>query len=268
MKRTMASAVALGIVVVFVVGSPASAMRDPGMGGMPMYNYGLTASAPPQIPAQIPPGGCHGCSGGSPRPAPTMSACAQAMGRAAPASSSQYADGMNLYAYVRSNPVTRVDPNGLISKACCDKMLQEAKKDPVVWDWYHNKAGKATDALGIRCLGDVSCQDSCVGGPSARYNPVTRNVTMCADKLSANQNWFNMILIHELTHAQSICGWWKLGCRNCMIEEKRAYYLSGECSDDNYCTSRAWDSCTLSLSCSSLLDNWQNYLGVGWPPRP
>ena len=93
---------------------------------------------------------------------------------------------------------------------------------------------------------------------------------MCAKDLgsSISQASFNQILHHELIHAESICGWWKLGCRNCMIEEKRAYYKVGECSNDSDCTDRAWGSCKTSLSCSDLQDDKSNYLGVGWPPAP
>ena len=93
---------------------------------------------------------------------------------------------------------------------------------------------------------------------------------MCAKGLGdqVSQAAFTQILYHELIHAESICGWWKLGCKNCMIEEKRAYFKSGMCWDDSSCTDMAWGSCKTSLSCSDFLDNKNNYLGVGWPPAP
>ncbi len=83
MKRTMVSAAVLGMVVIFVTASPASAMRDPGVGGTPTYRYGSRVVQPSQV-----------------RPI---------------AAQGQYADGMNLYQYVRGNPVTRLDPSGLVS---------------------------------------------------------------------------------------------------------------------------------------------------------
>ncbi|RLA99079.1 MAG: hypothetical protein DRG83_13610 [Deltaproteobacteria bacterium] len=93
---------------------------------------------------------------------------------------------------------------------------------------------------------------------------------MCAKGLGnqISQARFTQIVYHELIHAESICGWWKLGCKNCMIEEKRAYFKSGMCATDRQCTLDAWGSCKASWSCSDLFDNWKNYLGVGWPPKP
>jgi hypothetical protein len=73
-KRTKLLTAALVIAIVFTIANPALANRDPGMGGM----YG---PMPPRV-------GQAGAGG-------------------------QYRDGMNLYQYVRSNPITRVDPDGL-----------------------------------------------------------------------------------------------------------------------------------------------------------
>lgn len=191
------------------------------------------------------------------------------MGAASNAADStrRYSDGMSLYQYGQCDPVNRIDGDGTISEACCNNMLAQAMKDPGVQAIY-GKAKTSKDGLGIPCLGVAKCKKSCIGGPSGRYNPFTRNVSMCADQLSNNQGDFNQILVHELTHAESVCGWWKLGCKNCMTEEKRAYYKAGECFNDVDCTNMAWGSCTMSVSCSDIFDKPSNYVGVGWPPRP
>jgi len=80
MKRTTLLIAALAIAVI-ATATPAFAMRDPGAGGMALYNYG---PQPPRI-------GQAGLN-------------------------NQYADGMNLYQYVKSSPVSGLDPSGLRTK--------------------------------------------------------------------------------------------------------------------------------------------------------
>jgi len=87
MKRTTLLA-ALVLTTIVATTSPVFARRDPGPGagsahssGMPLYNYGSQMSTPPRV-------GQDGVN-------------------------DQYADGMNLYEYVRSNPVKGRDPMGL-----------------------------------------------------------------------------------------------------------------------------------------------------------
>lgn len=143
--------------------------------------------------------------------------------------SNQYADGPNLYQYVRSNPVNKVDPQGTISMACYNHRLKKAKVDPKVQQAITAARSKKC-CLGIPRLGKVKCKKSCIGGVSGRYNPFSRNISMCAKGLpnGISQARFTQIVYHELIHAKSICGWWKLGCKNCMIEEKRAYFKAGQ----------------------------------------
>ena len=73
MRRTTLETAVPAIILILVMIAPVFAMRDPVPGGMQLYNHG----------------------GGAPVPA------------------AQYSDGMNLYQYVRSQPVTRTDPSGL-----------------------------------------------------------------------------------------------------------------------------------------------------------
>jgi hypothetical protein len=94
MKRTTLLTAALAIAVV-ATATPAFAMRDPGAGsGMAMYNYG---PQPPRI-------GQTGLN-------------------------NQYADGMNLYEYVGSNPVVRQDPMGLWWKKELKREYREIRRD-------------------------------------------------------------------------------------------------------------------------------------------
>ena len=81
MKRTMLLAAVLAATTIFATADKASAMRDPGAGGATMYNYSGHAPTPPRI-------GQNGLN-------------------------EQYADGMNLYEYVGSNPANGLDPLGL-----------------------------------------------------------------------------------------------------------------------------------------------------------
>jgi len=81
MKRITLLAALLAVSAMFTASSPVWAMRDPDVGGMPMYDYDAGASTPPRIGQYIP-------------------------GR-------QFAGGMNLYAYAASNPVVLLDPFGM-----------------------------------------------------------------------------------------------------------------------------------------------------------
>jgi len=99
MRRTTLLTAALAIAGIIATTTPAFANRDPGMGGMPMYNYGPT---PPR------PGGMPIYNYGSQLPVPPR------IGQNG--LNNQYADGMNLYQYVRSSPINRVDPSGLFGR--------------------------------------------------------------------------------------------------------------------------------------------------------
>jgi hypothetical protein len=265
MRTNRLMALLVGLTTIVLISSDASAYYHPTMGRFMQRDPGPGASmrlgiASPMIMGNFtnrdPLSGCakKSCS-------PASFSCASSAIFRKTQARAEYMDGMNLYLYEKSNPLNRVDPHGLISVRCCWDMLGKALSDPEVGAAY-DAAKAAKDSLGIPCLGIVKCNKSCIGGPLGRYNPFTRNISMCADILSASQTEFNQILLHELIHAKSICGWWKLGCGNCMAEEKRAYYYSGGCWDNESCTRAAWRSCITSLSCSNLGDSYKNYLGM------
>lgn len=174
--------------------------------------------------------------------------------------------GLNLPAFARNQPSVLLDPMGLMSIEDCARDMQYALQGGARISSLYQALKKAKDRFGIPCLRSVECLSCCLPGIRGFYNPVFRSVGLCAENLGSNAD-LRTVLEHELYHAESVCGWWKLGCENCMKEEKRAYYLAGQCTNDSDCTQAAWESCLASLSCSSILDKWQNYLGAGWPVR-
>jgi len=106
MKRTTLLTAVLAIAVI-ATATPAFGMRDPGAGGMPMYNYGPTPTTPGGMPI-------HNSSQEAPTP--------PRIDRYGP--NGQYADGMSLYQYVKSSPTTYLDPTGLFGKDVHQVMTQ------------------------------------------------------------------------------------------------------------------------------------------------
>ncbi len=80
-----------------------------------------------------------------------------------------YADGMNLYQYVGSNPINYVDPSGLAS-ACCDKCPTEGKiKDAMIAGIVftpvgHTPGGMKSIEKGLKWVGKYSA----IGGKGAK----------------------------------------------------------------------------------------------------
>jgi hypothetical protein len=92
MRRTHLIAALLGIVALGVFAADASAMYHPGMGRFLQRDPGAGSAM------RIGVGGAAPVGRFVPRD---------------PTGTNQYADGMNVYQYVRSNPITHVDPDGL-----------------------------------------------------------------------------------------------------------------------------------------------------------
>ncbi len=153
-----------------------------------------------------------------------------------------------------------------ISKDECKKAVKEALKDPRIKALYKRAIGGA-DSLGIPCFreGNISCITCLWPWIGGGYNPVSRGIIVCRNRVSSG--YIRELIHHELIHAISMCGWVKLGCKNCMIEEKRAYFMAGRCHTDLECSEKALDSCKARLACSVFAKH-ENYIGIGWPPRP
>jgi hypothetical protein len=134
MKRTTLLIGALALAVI-ATATPAFAMRDPGPGPMPgsgmgLYQYGTPAPGRTPTPAYMPAGpsrtGMALYSYGARQSVPSFGRHARRragalipprIGQAG--LNNQYADGMNLYQYVRSNPINRRDWTGLESECYC-----------------------------------------------------------------------------------------------------------------------------------------------------
>ncbi len=121
-KRSALLAAVLTITVILATPIPAQAMRDPGPGamagggpatGMGLYNY---ASAPPRI-------GQAGLN-------------------------AQYADGMNLYQYVRGGPTVATDPTGALG-------VSWTLRGGIGWDFFLRGKMKGLLALGDKYIEDA-----------------------------------------------------------------------------------------------------------------
>lgn len=119
MKRTHLIAALVGIVAMSIFAADASAMYHPGMGTFMSRDPGA--------------GGANRVgAGGAP------AATGQFIPRD-PTGSNQYADGMNLYQYVRSNPVQHVDPYGQQAKV---PPPNELNNQISAWFHYIEGSGK------------------------------------------------------------------------------------------------------------------------------
>jgi RHS repeat-associated protein len=182
--------------------------------------------------------------------------------------SQHYTDGMSLYEYVRSCPLIRTDPQGLITLACCKELLPKVLGKPPLEALY-KKAKTKTDAKGRPCLKRIKCK-KCKPGVMGYYKK--RKIVACAHEgPGCNLKKFVMYVKHELIHAIVKCGSEFKDCKDCMIQEKQAYYWSGFCFSDSAetgCTKMAWDSCTKGWKppCDTEKETKEDYLGVGWPP--
>jgi len=181
--------------------------------------------------------------------------------------------GTNLYAYVENKPSIEVDPSGKMlankgnSKEACQKAVAEALKDPKIKELYDHAKGGKDPLLGIACLGKVRCITCLWPGIGGGCDPFSRDIFVCSNRMPKEK--IKQTVHHELAHAVGMCGTSALfGCKSCMKEEKRAYYLSGGCGTDEVCTERAWCSCKARLSCFEYIDTSKNYRKVGWPPEP
>ncbi len=97
MRTTRLIAVLMGLTVIAMIAADAQAVYHPTMGRFLQRDPGAGAGGPARI------GGAGPAVGGRFIPRD-------------PTGSNQYADGMNLYQYVRSAPLTKVDRNGTVGQ--------------------------------------------------------------------------------------------------------------------------------------------------------
>ncbi|MBN1342777.1 MAG: hypothetical protein JXQ73_08875, partial [Phycisphaerae bacterium] len=185
-----------------------------------------------------------------------------------------HTDGANLYEYTRSAPHLRADPSGLMSISCCNTALQNLGGDPQIAGPLYD-AWTKKDAFGRSCLNAVSCKNCNDPNQGGHYDPISRNITLCADSLGASPPLGNIkvIIHHELIHAVRTCGSLEHvgSCSACMREEIQAYYCSGGCTGlDRYeCVKRAWASCQHNLFSPCRGKNLADHMPPRhrWPPR-
>ena len=154
----------------------------------------------------------------------------------------EYYGGINLYAYVRSNPILLTDPNGYMTQEACNKVIENdifgkgpnASTD--AWRLYESMMERCRGGKKECCVGqptsqapgstpNISCgsntKDPCnklgVRGESSRDEKGYPQIVLCYDKFNdipgstpgsvgttASQAC-SQVLLHELTHASQDC---------------------------------------------------------------
>ncbi|HQG06824.1 MAG TPA: RHS repeat-associated core domain-containing protein [Anaerohalosphaeraceae bacterium] len=176
----------------------------------------------------------------------------------------QYASGMNIYEYTKSNPVKYLDTDGLMPKACCEALLPHLLTHPRVRP-YHDKARKSYDLNGKPCLKEIKCKP-CPAGQMGAYYPKEKIIVLCTHEGPGfTRPQVLETLIHELVHAIQ-CDY-SYSCGRCMAKEVEAYYTDGSCTTDIDCVDAAWRSCAGVSSCSGK--GPADYYGkIPFPPQP
>ncbi|MFW6106864.1 MAG: hypothetical protein ACOC8H_01755 [bacterium] len=114
MRTTRLIAIMVGLAAIAMVTADAHAIYHPGMGRFLQRDPGAGASGPARIGAATP------AMGGGFAQRDPITQPPNRVGHAG--LNNQYADGMNLYQYVGSNPTGFVDPSGLFRKyICCNQ---------------------------------------------------------------------------------------------------------------------------------------------------
>jgi RHS repeat-associated protein len=182
----------------------------------------------------------------------------------------EYADGLNLYEYGGSDPVSRTDPFGdIVSLEECESTVAAISDDPSLKELY-DKARTKKNFFGA-CLKKMKCKKCCRAPLMGIYDPFKRQVTLCAQN-NPNADELKRTIRHELIHAISMCGdAMPKSCKACMEEEIRAYYWAGDCDTRERCAKRAWGSCRggpLSPCGLAKKDGYKKYIPSEdkWPP--
>ena len=112
---------------------------------------------------------------------------------------------------------------------------------------------------------EIKCKECCKGNVGGTYSPISGKITLCASNASGSlsENKLRSILRHELSHAESLCRKSDYDCKSCMIEEKKAYWRAGQCTDDGSCSRRAYQSCKHYLGCK--FKKPEDFYGIGDP---
>jgi hypothetical protein len=88
------------------------------------------------------------------------------------------------------------------------------------------------------CLRDIKCV-RCLSGECG-YNAWSGVISICNWHISSITA-MRQLFRHELSHADSACRTLMLNCRDCMREEKKAYWRAGQCTSNRECTYMTWE---------------------------
>jgi hypothetical protein len=134
---------------------------------------------------------------------------------------------------------------------------------------------------GKPCISDISCKTinpasifTGVAAEGGEYNEKSGIISVyscytCMDTNASLQNYsleqLKSIILHEFSHAESICRQSPgQSCESCMIEEKRAYWRSGQCINNKDCTAKAASSCASGIFAQACQGKkTEDFYGVG-----
>ncbi len=145
----------------------------------------------------------------------------------------QYQDSLNLYEYGQSIPISKKDPLGLLSTCSCKAVLPKLLQHNDVKPLY-DRAKKATDMKGEKCLKDVFCGECNDPNWGGVYSFSKKTIQICTGNPGVSPGnsltMTRIILKHELLHAIQCDP--SRNCSHCMRKEMESYYHSGECGQN------------------------------------
>ena len=148
-------------------------------------------------------------------------------------------DGYNLYAYVRNQPMSKVDLLGLaIAGSECEKARDSLLNGDMASSVYGRNAAALISAIrsDANCIVPTiycgCCDAAGQFGGSARS--CSGMVTICTNKIISSSHVYETI-VHELIHAYDSCKGTDFGnCEQRACSEIRAYKNSGQCQLGGY----------------------------------
>jgi len=133
-----------------------------------------------------------------------------------------YADSLNLYEYVSSNPINFVDPYGaMLDEKKCNEASSSAFSSKAVKDIIDEMKKEKCKIPSVKC-------ECCGGSAGGWFDPGSKEITMCYDKYWSKDH-LETAVKHEMVHALDDCKGTKWSCDERACSEIKAYNLSGAC---------------------------------------
>jgi hypothetical protein len=168
-----------------------------------------------------------------------------------------------------------VDRFGLDPMAICNAIARETDSWHLVIRLRKEKSGKSWDRLGLfskYCLNKISCRKSSPHGFAGEYHYQSGNISLyaCAKLRSGvytafTESEIRSTLVHELSHAESLCRSVYETCEDCMVEEKKANWRERACRNNASYTAEAWKSCHFQKFCHGRSEH--EFTSVGDPEK-